>query len=49
MCMIRHRLRAICNPLSDSVLPRPHFCHHCFRIPGGQGIHVGEDEIAGAV
>ena len=24
-------------------------CHHCFSVSGGEGVHVGEDEVAGAV
>ena len=23
--------------------------HYCLRIAGGEGVHVGEDEVAGAV
>ena len=24
-------------------------CHNCFSITDGEGVHVGEDEVAGAV
>ena len=23
--------------------------HHCLHVAGGEGVHVGEDEVAGAV
>ena len=23
--------------------------HHCLRVPGGERVHVGEDQVAGAV
>ena len=42
-------LRAGIRPLAYTARAIPSRRYHGFRVPGGEGVHVGEDELFGAV